>query len=99
LLTFDGGWHQAHHHRRHPYLAIQGFFSVPVEIMSVLPVFGHHIRTRLEDEGIDLDQVVVVSPDHGSALRARDLASLLPNSHFALIDKRRPARTRLKSAR
>jgi ribose-phosphate pyrophosphokinase len=72
-------------------LQIQGFFSVPVEIMSVLPVFGHHIRSRLESEGIRLDQVVVVSPDHGSALRARDLASLLPNSRFALVDKRRPA--------
>ena len=72
-------------------LQIQGFFAVPVEIMSVLPMFGHHLRQRLENENIPLDQVVVVSPDHGSAIRARDLASLLPNSQIALIDKRRPA--------
>ena len=72
-------------------LQIQGFFSVPVEIMSVLPMFGHHLRQRLEEEGTPLSDVVVVSPDHGSALRARDLASLLPNSQFALVDKRRPA--------
>ncbi len=72
-------------------LQIQGFFSVPVEIMSVLPMFGHHLRAQLEARHIPLSEVVVVSPDHGSALRARDLASLLPNSRFALVDKRRPA--------
>lgn len=72
-------------------LQIQGFFSVPVEIMSVLPMFGHHIRQKIEDMGIDMNEVVVVSPDHGSALRARDLASLLPHAMLALVDKRRPA--------
>ena len=34
---------------------------------------------------------MVVSPDHGSIHRARDLASELPNSELAIIDKRRPA--------
>jgi len=72
-------------------LQIQGFFAVPVEIMSVLPMFGHHIRQKFDEKNIDLADVVVVSPDHGSALRARDLASLLPHSTLALVDKRRPA--------
>jgi ribose-phosphate pyrophosphokinase len=72
-------------------LQLQGFFAVPVEIMSVLPLFGQHLRQKFDTLNIPLEDVVVVSPDHGSALRARDLASLLPDAQLALIDKRRPA--------
>jgi ribose-phosphate pyrophosphokinase len=72
-------------------LQIQGFFAIPVEILSVLPMFGHYLRDKFEKLKISLDHIVVVSPDHGSAMRARDLATLLPGSTMALIDKRRRA--------
>ncbi len=40
-------------------------------------------------ENIDLDNVVVVSPDHGGVKRARRLAALI-DAPIAIIDKRRP---------
>lgn len=72
-------------------LQIQGFFTLPVDVLSSIPLLAKKIRTYLEKHKIKTENVVVVSPDHGSALRARDLASLLPNSRLAIIDKRRPA--------
>lgn len=71
-------------------LQIQGFFSMPVEILSALPVIAKELRTHLEKEKINPQDVVIVSPDHGSILRARDLATLIPGTSIGLIDKRRP---------
>ena len=70
---------------------IQGFFSCPVDDLSSIPLFGDYFRKEFARLGIDTQDVVVVSPDHGSIHRARDLASELPNSEIAIIDKRRPA--------
>lgn len=69
----------------------QGFFSCPVDDLSSIPLFGDYFRKEFSRLGIDTQDVVVVSPDHGSIHRARDLASELPNSEIAIIDKRRPA--------
>ena len=41
--------------------------------------------------GIKHEDVVVVSPDHGSANRGRDVSSVFNNASLAVIDKRRPA--------
>lgn len=70
---------------------IQGFFSFPVDDLSSVPLFGEYYRTKLAKLGISTKDVAVVSPDHGSIHRARDLATELPNSTLAIIDKRRPA--------
>jgi ribose-phosphate pyrophosphokinase len=70
---------------------IQGFFSCPVDDLSPTSLFGEYYRKKLTKMGIKTDKVTVVSPDHGSIHRARDLASELPNSKLAIIDKRRPA--------
>jgi ribose-phosphate pyrophosphokinase len=70
---------------------IQGFFSCPVDDISVVPLFGDYYRKKLASLKIKTEDVVVVSPDHGSIHRARDLATELPNSGLAIIDKRRPA--------
>ncbi len=40
-------------------------------------------------QNIDLENVVVVSPDHGGVKRARKLAAMI-NAPIAIIDKRRP---------
>jgi ribose-phosphate pyrophosphokinase len=70
---------------------IQGFFSCPVDDLSPISFFGAYYRKKLKEMKIPTDKVTVVSPDHGSIHRARDLASELPNSKLAVIDKRRPA--------
>ena len=69
---------------------IQGFLSIPVDILSPIPLFGRKIMSHFELDGIFGKDVVVVSPDHGSANRARDLATNIPGSTIAIIDKRRP---------
>lgn len=69
----------------------QGFFSCPVDDLSPIPLFGEYFRNYFAKKGISTKDVTVVSPDHGSIHRARDLASELPDSELAIIDKRRPA--------
>lgn len=70
---------------------IQGFFSCPVVNIETSELFGEYFHKLFEKEGIDESSVAVVSPDHGSVLRARDLGSSLKNASLAFIDKRRPA--------
>lgn len=64
---------------------IQGFFDIPIDDLSAIPMIGQYFRTK----GLDLDNVVVVSPDHGGTTRARRLADAL-GAPIAIIDKRRP---------
>lgn len=62
---------------------IQGFFDIPIDNFLALPLFGEYFVSK------NLDDVVVVSPDHGGAVRARKLAEIL-QAPIAIIDKRRP---------
>lgn len=70
---------------------IEGFFDCPVDALSSIPLFADYYLRELKKHHISTKDVVVVSPDHGSAHRARDLASYLSDSSLALIDKRRPS--------
>jgi len=70
---------------------IQGFFSCPVDNLSSIHLFAAYYVKKLKQMKIDPSEVVVVSPDHGSAHRGRDLATALPNSQLAMVDKRRPS--------
>lgn len=70
---------------------IQGFFSCPVKEISTTELFANYFNEKFEKEGIATSDVVVVAPDHGSALRARDLGSMFDGASIAFIDKRRPA--------
>lgn len=63
---------------------IQGFFSIPVDNLTAAPVLAKHIKT------LNLENLVVVSPDAGGVGRARGFAKRLDAS-LAIIDKRRPA--------
>lgn len=63
---------------------IQGFFDIPVDHLYAAPVFTKYFRS------LDLDDLVVVAPDVGSAKMARGYGKRLGAS-FAIIDKRRPA--------
>lgn len=61
---------------------IQGYFDIPVDHMLGLPTLTNYfIEMKLED-------VVVVSPDHGSVKRARQMAMRM-DAPIAIIDKRR----------
>ncbi len=62
---------------------IQGYFTIPVDHLVGLPLL-----TRYFDEQ-DIDDMVIVSPDHGSVPRARNMAEPL-NCPIAIVDKRRP---------
>ena len=70
---------------------IQGFFSIPVVNIETSVLFGKYFAKRFEELGINHSDVVVVSPDHGSANRGRDVCSELNGASLAVIDKRRPA--------
>ncbi|GAB6066455.1 ribose-phosphate pyrophosphokinase [Aquifex pyrophilus] len=63
---------------------IQGFFDIPVEHLTAIPVLYDYIRKNLI-----LENPVVVSPDAGGVKRARDLANKL-GCGVAVILKRRP---------
>lgn len=63
---------------------IQGFFDIPVDHLYAAPVFTKYFRS------LELDDLVVVAPDVGSAKMARGYGKRLGAS-FAIIDKRRPS--------
>lgn len=73
---------------------IQGFFSCPVINIDTCELFGQYMAKYFNEIGIDHKNVVVVAPDHGSALRARDVGSEFNGASIAFIDKRRPAPNR-----
>jgi ribose-phosphate pyrophosphokinase len=62
---------------------LQGFFDLPVDHLYAAPVFTSHYRKK------QLQNLVVVAPDVGSAKMARGFAKRL-NGTLAIIDKRRP---------
>ena len=62
---------------------IQGYFDIPVDHLLGMPILAKYFREK------QMEDVVVVSPDHGSVTRARNLAQYL-NCPIAIIDKRRP---------
>ena len=62
---------------------IQGFFNIPIDNFRALPLIGKYFQK------LNLEDICVVSPDHGGATRARDLANIL-TAPIAIIDKVRP---------
>ena len=62
---------------------IQGFFDIPVDHLYAAPVLTKYFRDK------QLDDLVVIAPDVGSAKMARGFAKRL-GATFAIIDKRRP---------
>ncbi len=72
-------------------LHIPAFFSIPVINLSPLNLFGTYFRERLAVANIPFENVCVVSPDRGSANRAKLFSGLIPGSSVAIADKFRPA--------
>jgi ribose-phosphate pyrophosphokinase len=65
---------------------IQGFFTIPVDHMTALPLFAQHFR----DLGLTGEGVVSVSPDAGRAKMALRFAEMI-EADFAVMHKTRPA--------
>ena len=63
---------------------IQGFFSVPMDNLTSVPVLTRYIG------GLKLENLTIVSPDAGGVGRARYFARRM-QAGLAIIDKRRPA--------
>jgi len=51
---------------------IQGFFNIPVDQLFSIPIISSYFKKKKK-----LENVVVVSPDHGGTIRARMLAERL----------------------
>ena len=65
---------------------IQGFFDIPVDEMQALPLLIKYFRKK------KVQDLCVVSPDHGGATRARKMSEAF-DCPIAIIDKRRPKPT------
>ena len=64
--------------------AIQGFFNIPVDHMTALPMLAHYIKQK------DLSDGVIIAPDAGSVKKAEKLAARL-DLPVGVMYKRRPA--------
>ena len=65
---------------------IQGFFTIPVDHMTALPLFARHFR----DLGLTGAEIVSVAPDAGRAKVAVRFAEMI-EADFAIMNKTRPA--------
>ena len=61
---------------------IQGFFDIPIDDMTAVPMLSQYFRAK------HIEDLTVVSPDHGGASRARKFCDAL-DAPLAIIDKRR----------
>ena len=64
---------------------IQGFFDIPVNHLSALPLFGDYYNAM----NLDTENLVVVSPDVGRAKAAKKLSDML-GCDLAIAHKGRP---------
>lgn len=62
---------------------IQGFFDVPIDHLQGVPILSNYFEKK------QLEDIVIVSPDHGGVTRARRMAERL-KAPIGIIDKRRP---------
>ncbi|MDR2822110.1 MAG: ribose-phosphate pyrophosphokinase [Acholeplasmatales bacterium] len=62
---------------------IQGFFNIPIDNLLAGPILADYFKKK------NLENVIVVSPDHGGVTRARKFAERISND-LAIIDKVRP---------
>src|SRR3954447_5499916 len=65
---------------------IQGFFQIPVDHMTALPLFARDFR----DLGLTGSEIVSVAPDEGRAKIAVRFAEMI-EAEFAIMHKTRPA--------
>ena len=62
---------------------IQGFFDIPVDNLYAAPIITKDVKDKYKNKNI-----VVISPDVGGVVRARNIANRL-SANLAIVDKRR----------
>ena len=62
---------------------IQGFFNIPVDNLYAAPVITKDIKDNYDNKDL-----VIISPDVGGVVRARNIAKRI-NGDLAIVDKRR----------
>ncbi len=62
---------------------IQGYFDIPVDHLSGIPILADYFKDMIDED------TVIVSPDIGGVVRARNFANIL-DLPIAIIEKRRP---------
>lgn len=63
---------------------IQGFFDIPTDNLTAAPVMVRDIKTNY-----DVENTIIVSPDVGGVVRARNVAGRI-GAPLVIVDKRRP---------
>jgi len=64
---------------------IQGFFDILIDHLVAEPILTDYFSQK----GLNSEELVIVSPDHGGVTRARKMADRM-KAPIAIIDKRRP---------
>jgi len=67
---------------------IQGFFSIPADELTALPILRHYFERKIEAGTLDPESLVAVAADVGATKRARDFGTRL-NIPLVIIEKRR----------
>ncbi len=80
ILTFD---------LHHP--DIEKFFKTKFTSIPTTHLFAEYYSEYLKKEGIDISDVVIVSPDHGANIRADALVKELPGTRKVILSKIRTA--------
>src|SRR5699024_12603467 len=62
---------------------IQGFFDIPIDHLQGVPLLADYFEKK------NIENPVIVSPDHGGEVRARRMEDRL-SAPIGIIDKRRP---------
>lgn len=65
---------------------VQGYFDIPADDINTLTLIAEYLK---EKPDVNVEDLVIVSPDHGGTVRARRLADKF-GAPVAIIDKRRP---------
>ncbi len=63
--------------------SIQGFYNTPVIHLNGNKIFTRYIKS------LNLENLVICSPDHGAVKKNTDFAKAFPDSTFAVINKKR----------
>ena len=79
ILTFDL------HHKD-----IENFFKTPFTNLPTTKLFSNYYKNYFSTHRINLDDVVIVSPDHGSNTRADFLVEELKGTKKVILNKYRP---------
>ncbi len=80
ILTFD---------LHHP--DIEKFFKTKFVSIPTTNLFANYYNEYLKKHHLDVSDVIIVSPDHGSNTRADALVKSLPGSRKVILNKYRPA--------